>query len=67
MLSLESSTHALCTPEDVLKVLSHRKLTGIWVQYDAPGEENPIKHWYCQCKSGVRLGGGGADVASILW
>ncbi|XP_062613816.1 uncharacterized protein LOC134275563 [Saccostrea cucullata] len=39
----------------------------LWIQFDASDEEDPIKYWYCQCKSGARLVGSCAHVASVLW
>lgn len=39
----------------------------LWVQFDSEDELDPIKFWYCQCKSGARLVGSCAHVASLLW
>ena len=38
----------------------------LWIQFDTEDENEPIKFWYCQCKSGARLVGSCAHVASLL-
>ena len=38
----------------------------LWIQFDTEDEDDPIKFWYCQCKSGARLVGSCAPVASLL-
>ena len=37
----------------------------LWIQFSLTG--NPIKSWYCQCKSGARTLGACAHVATIIW
>ena len=45
------------------------KMHYLWIQYDGNDKEDPtcIKYWYCQCKSGARMVGSCAHVASLLW
>ena len=43
------------------------KMYYLWIQYDGKDKEDPIKYWYCQCKSGARMVGSCAHVASLLW
>ena len=38
----------------------------LWIQFHTEDEDDPIKFWYCQCKSGARLVGSCAHVASLL-
>lgn len=38
-----------------------------WEQFDSEAELDPIKFWYCQCKSGPHLVGSCAHIASLLW
>ena len=54
--------------EDILRVQVQSRHTSsrkylIWIQYD----EIQVKAWYCQCKSGARVVGTCAHVASVLW
>ena len=54
--------------EDILRVQIQSRHTSarkylIWIQYD----EIEVKAWYCQCKSGARVVGTCAHVASVLW
>ena len=39
----------------------------LWIQYDGKDKEDPIKYWYCQCKSGARMVGSCSHVACLLW
>lgn len=41
------------------------KSSNLCVQFEASYKEDPIKYWYCQCKSSARLVGSFAHVASI--
>lgn len=37
----------------------------MWIQINAG--PNPIGGWYCQCKTGARVVGCCAHIASVLW
>ena len=43
------------------------KMYYLWIQYDGKDKEDPIKYWYCQCKSGARMVGSCAHVASSAY
>lgn len=38
-----------------------------WIKFDKNNETDPINGWYCTCKSGARVVGCCAHVASVLW
>jgi hypothetical protein len=56
-----------CTSSQIKSRNVSSKSYYLWVQFDAPDQDHPIKYWYCQCKSGARLVGSCAHVASVLW
>ena len=37
------------------------------VKFDKTNKTDPIRSWYCTCKSGARVVGCCAHVASVLW
>jgi hypothetical protein len=43
----------------------------IWIKYDSSlklsRSQDPVRNWYCTCKSGARVFGLCAHVTSILW
>ena len=39
----------------------------LWIQYECADGDDPVKYWYCQCKSGACLVGCCAHIASVLW
>lgn len=38
----------------------------LWIRYETDSFD-PIKEWYCQCKTGARVVGCCAHIASVLW
>jgi len=56
---------------DILRVKLQSRHTSskqyqLWIRYEKDGSD-PIKGWYCQCKTGARTVGCCAHIASVLW
>lgn len=42
------------------------KSYNIWIRYDSADTGDPVKYWYCQCRSGARLVGCCVHAPSVL-
>jgi len=56
---------------DILRVKLQSRHTSskqyqLWIRYEKDGFD-PIKDWYCQCKTGAQTVGCYAHIAFILW